>query len=909
MIEQSIAHYKITDKIGQGGMGEVYRATDTKLNRDVALKLLPDLFSKDPDRMARFSREAQVLASLNHPNIAAIHGLEEAGGKRALVMELVEGETLQERLQKGRIPLEEALTIARQIAEALEEAHEHGFIHRDLKPANVKITPKGTVKVLDFGLAKALEGEVGRGSSPDLSQSPTLSAAATAAGVIMGTAAYMSPEQARGQAVDRRADIWSFGVVLYEMLTGKQTFTGDTVSDVLAAVLRSDIDLNSLPADVPPAIRQLLRRCLTRDRKQRLQSIGDARIAIQESLERPDAVTTSAVAPVAIPPTERSMIPWVVAGAAVLGLIVALFALWPATPPAPEPPLRLSFEVSGGVIDTSLGSSAVLSPDGRRIAYAVGGENDREIRVRPLDQLDGSVVASGLPPPYHPFFSPDGQWIGYVTSSEMRKVPLSGGTPLTLSKVERSRGASWGPDDWILFTPSPNSPLFRVPAAGGEPVPLTTLDEAAGEATHRWPQVLPGGEAVLFTSHTQAVGNFDNANIEVLVLETGERKVVRRGGTYGRYVPSGHVVYVNQGTLFAVPFDLERLEVSGSPAPVVQGVSWDVAQGGAQYSFSEDGRLAYVTGGEAVPEYPVLWVDRNGDTTPLWEQPGSYANPRLSPDGGRLSLTVLRDGNWDIWVYDLERRVSTRLTFDEGSDTEQIWSPDGEFIVFSSNQDRAGVESLYRKRADGSGEAERLTDLPASGWATSWSPDGRFITYWTAENGGDLWVLPLEGDRKPELFLGTPFQENVGAFSPDGRWLAYNSNESGRTEIYVRPFPPGGGKWQVSNEGGNFPYWSRDGRELFYRTDEGLMVTSVDSTGGTFRAGTPRALFKGNFRGGRGGVGFAGNVFADYEVAPDGERFVMFPGGEDEEQAERPHIILVTTWFDDLRRTFASATN
>ena len=908
MIEQSIAHYRITDKIGQGGMGEVYRATDTKLNRDVALKLLPDLFGKDPDRMARFSREAQVLASLNHPNIASIHGLEESGGKRALVMELVEGETLQERLKRGPIPLEEALTIAKQIAEALEEAHEHGIIHRDLKPANVKVTPKGTVKVLDFGLAKALEGEAGAGSSPDLSQSPTLSAAATAAGVIMGTAAYMSPEQARGQKVDRRADIWSFGVVLYEILAGKPAFGGDTVSDVLASVLKTDIDLKVLPGDVPAPIRQLLRRCLTRDRKQRLQSIGDARITIQESLERPEAVPVPAPS-LAAPPARRELIPWAVAGAATLALLAVLILLWPAPAPVTESPLRLSFEVSGAAIWTGLGSSTVLSPDGKRIAYVVGDENQREIRVRSLDQLDGSIVASGNPPPYHPFYSPDGQWIGYVTSSEMRKVPLSGGTPLTLCKVERARGATWAPDDTIIFAPNPSGPLFRVPAAGGEPEPLTTLDEAAGEATHRWPQVLPGGKAVIFTSHTQSVGNFDNANIEVLALETGERKVLRRGGSYGRYVPSGHIVYVNQGTLFAVPFDLEPLEVTGSPAPVVQGVSWDVAQGGAQFSFSEDGRLAYVTGGEAIPEYPVLWVDREGETTPLWEQPGSYANPRLSPDGKRMSLTVLRDGNWDIWVYDLERRVSTRLTFDEGSDTEQIWSPDGEFIVFSSNQDRAGVENLYRKRADGSGEPERLTELSSSGWATSWSPDGRFITYWTAENGGDLWVLPLEGDRKPELFLGTPFQENVGAFSPDGRWLAYASNETGRDEIYVRPFPAGGGKWQVSNEGGNFPYWSREGRELFYRTDEGLMVAAVETTGGTFRAGSPRVLYEGNFRGGVGGIGFAGNVFADYEVTADGQRFVLFPGAEDAEQKERPHVILVTRWFDDLRRTFSIGTN
>ncbi|HEX9725090.1 MAG TPA: protein kinase, partial [Vicinamibacteria bacterium] len=843
----------------------------------------------------------------NHPNIAAIHGLEESGGKRALVMELVEGETLQERLQRGALPLEEALTGAKQIAEALEEAHEHGFIHRDLKPANVKITPKGTVKVLDFGLAKALEGEAGSGSSPDLSQSPTLSAAATAAGVILGTAAYMSPEQARGQKVDRRADIWSFGVVLYEMLTGKQTFTGDTVSDVLAAVLRSDIDLDSLPGDVPSTIRQLLRRCLTRDRKRRIQSIGDARIAIEEYLENPTAqVQSGEWQPVAIAsrPLWQRVLPWALLGTAVAVAAGLLAAPWQEPE---DPTMRLSVEIGGQTLATSPGPRIALSPDGTLLAYVVGDNADQEIRIRPLNQLESSTLAAGggTDNPYNPFFSPDSKWVGYTTAAELRKVPVTGGTPLTLCKLERSRGATWGPDDTIVFTPNPNSGLLRVPATGGEPQPLTTLDAAKGEATHRWPQFLPGGEAVLFTSHTLSAGGFDQATIEVVMLETGERKVIHRGGTNARYVPSGHLVYVNQATLFAAPFDVDDLEMTGSPAPVVQEVDWNVGSGSSSFSFSDTGNLVYVRGDSLVPEYPVVWVDRDGGTRPLWEERGGYANPRLSPDGKRLSLTVLRNNNWDIWVYDIERGVSTRLTFEESAETEQIWSPDGQYLIFSS--DRDGPDNLYRKRSDGSGEIERLSEAEQAQWASSWSADGRFVTYMTSTTALDLWVLPLEGDRKPETYLSTPFAESDAAFSPDGRWLAYGSNESGRSEVYVRPFPPGGGKWQVSDNGGGYPRWSRDGRELFYRTDDGIMVASVEGLGDTFRAGKPREVLKGSFRGGTDGIPLSGNTFADFEVAPDGQHFIMFPSVENSGQVDHPHVTLVTRWFDELGRTFGGA--
>ena len=909
MEDVSIAHYRVTGTLGKGGMGEVYRATDTKLNREVALKVLPDAFARDPERMARFSREAQVLASLNHPNIASIHGLEESEGKRALVMELVEGETLAERLKRGPILLAEALAIARQVAEGLEEAHERGIVHRDLKPANVKVTPKGVVKVLDFGLAKALEGESGSSSSPDLSHSPTLGAMATHAGVILGTAGYMSPEQARGQKVDRRSDIWAFGVLLFEMLTGSQLYTGETVSDLLAKVLEREPDWKLLPATTPASLRRLLRRALEKNVRNRLQAIGDARLVIDECLQGPTEEEQAAAAAVGIQaaPLWKRALPWGLFAGTAAALAVALYA---GSGTAPNDfPVRLNVEVAEKPLYTNLGSSEVLSPDGRQILTISGDENQRELRLRSLDQLESTslIAGSGTGSPYNPFMSPDGKWIGYVTSNELKKVAVSGGTALTLTKVSRSRGASWGANDTIVIAPNPTSGLVRLPAAGGEPQPLTTLDEAKGEATHRWPQVLPGGEAVLFTSHTQAAGGFDNADIELVVVATGERKVLHRGGTYGRYVPSGHLVYVNQATLFAVPFDLGALEVTGSPAPVVQDVSWDVTDGGAQFSFSDTGTLAYVKGGNTLPEYPVVWVDREGRIAPLWGQPGSYANPRLSPDGKKLAMTVLSQGNWDIWVYDLERNVATRLTFEESAETEQLWSPDGAYIVFSS--DREGADNLYRKRADGSGDIERLAESRTPQWANSWSSDGKFLAFVSNEELFDLWVLPLDSERKPEVFLKTSFSETAPAFSPDGRFLAYASNESGRFEIYVRPFPIAGGKWQVSEGGGGYPRWSRDGRELFYRNEEGLMHAPVETADGTLRAGTPRRVLEGAFRGGIAGLPLAGNIFSDYDAAPDGRRFVMFPAAESERRGEGAHAILVLHWFDELKHIFSTSGN
>ena len=908
MIGQNLSHYKITGKLGEGGMGEVWRGEDTHLGREVAIKVLPEAFAQEADRMARFEREARVLAALDHPHIASIYGLEEADGRRFLVMQLAEGEDLKDLLSRGQLPPQQAAKIALQIAEALEAAHDKGIIHRDLKPANVKISADGQVKVLDFGLAKALDaGDPSSSDSGSLSLSPTLTAQMTEVGVLLGTAAYMSPEQARGQAADRRADVWAFGVVLMEMLTGKTVYAGDTVSDTLAGVLAREPEWEELPADTPKVLRELLDRCLQKDSRERLQAIGEARIGIQKYLANPVEVeeeVTAVEAPAQ--PGWKRLLPWT--AAALLGIALLGALLWPggSAPRAPNPVTRVEVAVSDAPLWVALGEATVLSPDGKHLAYVVGQGDSTELYLRSLDQLEGTQLAAGSggggTAPYHPFFSPDSQWLGFVTPGELKKLPVTGGTPITLCEVGRSRGSSWGDDGTIVYAPNPNTGLFRVSATGGDPAPLTTLDEAKEESSHRWPQVLPGSKAALFTSVVAQAESFDDASIELVYLDSGERKVLHSGGHFGRYVPSGHLVYANSGTLFAIPFDLDKLEVTGSPSPLVQGVAIN-SEGGAQFSVSDLGTLAFIGGEFSVPEYPILSVSHQGATTTLWQQPGTYTSPAVSPDGTSLALSILRDDNWDVWVYDLERGVPTRLTFHEGYDGDQVWSPDGEYLVF--NSDRGGRAGIFRKRADGSGEAEFIAELEeGSLFPSSWSSDGKFLIGEASTSGNDIWALSLEEGAELEMFLATEFGEISPAFSPDGRWIAYTSDESGTDEVYVRPFPAAGGKWQVSDEGGGNPLWSPDGRELYYRTNTGMMVVSVETEGGTFRAGKPSQLFEGRFRGGVTGMAVSGFRFQDYDVLPSGEGFVMFP--QSTEEGKGAHLVMVFNWLEEVQRAFAA---
>jgi predicted Ser/Thr protein kinase len=868
--------YEVVALIGAGGMGEVYRARDSKLNRDVALKLLPEAFARDSERLTRFRREAQVLAALNHPNIAAIYGLEE----NALVMELVEGETL-----RGPLPVETALDYARQIAEALEAAHERGIVHRDLKPANIKVTPQGVVKVLDFGLAKAAESEPA-GNAAD---SPTVTISPTRTGVILGTAAYMSPEQARGKSVDKRADIWAFGCVLYEMLTGKPAFDGETTSDILAAVITKEPDLDRVPAHVRPVVE----KCLRKNLSVRWRDIGDVRIALEEG--PPSAAPRQA---------QRSILPW--AAAAVLAIIaaVASWVAWRATRPVEHPLMRLSVDLGPDAV-AGAQTTLAISPDGMRIVYPARVAGGKQMLVTRLLDQPGAVPLVGTENGADPFFSPDGQWVGFFANAKLKKVPVQGGAPSTLCDAPIGYGASWGEDGNIVLTVGGTSPLTRVPAAGGMPQPLTRLG-GEGEVTHRWPQILPGGKAVLFTAHTSILG-FDEANIEALFLKTGEKRSVLRGGYFGRYLPSGHLVFIRQGVLFGVQFDPTSLEVRGSPAPLLEDVAGNGFTGAGQFDFSRSGTFVHLSGKASSQTWTVAWLDSLGKTQPLVAVPGVYWTPRFSPDGRRLALAADAGKGFDIHVYDLQRETMARLTFGGLNSNTPVWTPDGKHIAFHSSV--GGGHGLWWIRADGAGEPQRLLQSKYVLVAYSFSPGGERLAYFASDpdTGSDLWTLPLDlsdpdhpKPGKPEPFLRTRFNERFPAFSPDGRWIAYESNETGSGEIYVRAFPGGtlgaGGKWQISNGGGQYAIWSRASRELFYETpDNRIMVTTYAVEGDSFVAGKPRLW---------SGTQFLGTPPAlNLDLAPDGKRFAVFPRPEATKEANGSvHVTFLLNFFDELRR-------
>lgn len=882
--------YEILALLGAGGMGTVYRATDTKLNREVAIKVLPDALANDPDYLARFTREAQVLASLNHPNIAIIHGVEE----QALVMELVPGQTLEERIAAGPVPLEETLDIARQIAVALEAAHEKGVIHRDLKPANVKVTPEGVVKVLDFGLAKRAD----QPTSAAAGNSPTLTIRATQAGLIMGTAAYMSPEQAAGKAVDKRSDIWSFGVVLYEMLTGASLFAGETISHTLADVLRAPIELHELPQDTPGAVRDLLRRCLNRDVRSRLRDIGDARIAIEDALSGPESRPDGSTA--FSPPQPRfSRISAAVAAVLALALAALAFVHF-REQPAPAELIRFQIAKQEG----QLGNVSSVSPDGRRLAFSATGPDKRwAIWVRSLDTLEARRLAGTEGVGRNPslFWSPDSRFIGFASGRQLKKVDASGGQPQSICDIDGFfAGGTWAPDGTILFaTPSPQGrSLMRVSEAGGAAVPLT-LASTKG-APPLYPSFLPDGRHFLYLLPTGS--NSGQAGIYVGSLDAGDNTentpplATARFPNLVVFAPSpdpefGYILYGRDDTLSGMPFDAKRLKPTGAAVPVAQGLPLD---SGTTFSVSSNGVLSYRMGTETTSR--LLWFDREGRRLGQVGQAGQWGGPKLSPDGKLLLVEELTNkGFGHLWTADPERGVFSRLNPGEAADySGAAISPDGRVAFTYQIGGVAG--DIYMKQASGAGAAEPLVQSPALKHPNHWSLDGKYIVYDEhSPMKQDLLVIPMTGDRKPVPFLVTPADETDAKFSPDSRWIAYSSDESGRREVYVQGFRPdhvpaaGVGKWRISPSGGSKPAWRRDGKELYYIASGMMMSVAVKSTATGLEPGVAVPLFQTNTRGA-----------LPYDLAADG-RFLINTITE-EDLAASGSLTVVLNWTAGLKK-------
>ncbi len=853
--------YEILSPLGAGGMGEVYRARDSKLNREVAIKVLPEAVAEDAERLARFQREAQVLASLNHPHIAAIYGLEKSGSAEALVLELVEGETLADHIAAGPLPVEEALAIARQIAEALEAAHEKGIVHRDLKPANVKRTPEGKVKVLDFGLAKALNAD---SSSPDMTRSPTITAAATQAGVIIGTAAYMSPEQARGRGVDKRTDIWAFGAVVYEMLTGKKAFEGETVSDVLAAVLMADVDWAALPTRTPAPVRRVLKRCLDRDLKTRFHDIADVRIAMDEA---PEAISA---APAAAAPARRfHRAPWI---AAALALALLAAAGWwralHAGPAASTLPIRYAVTLPAtDQIPFDDMPILDLSRDGTRLVFVSDRDGLRRLYVRSRDRIEPAVV-SGSEGASSPFFSPDGRWLGFFADGKLKKVPLEGGVALALAEAANNRGGVWLADDSIVYAPDFTSGLMRVPSAGGKPQVLTTPDSRGGERTHRWPTYLPGdASAVLFTvGMLEGPGNYDDARIAVWEPATRATRIVYRGGSMARYSPSGHLLFIRSETLFAIPFDPNRRLVTGEPVAVNERPGNDPSSGVVYAAIAADGTFADVPGAGPAAERSIILTDRTGKARTVPVPPRSYNYPRFSPDGKRLAVSIGpgHGHSDDIWTVDLETGALARLTFgEESGNYYPVWSNDGRRIAYSTDRAHQGI---YFKNADGTGAEEPLEPTATAELPSDWARDGSMLAVTKNYPTTDLLLVSLP-DRKQTLFEPGAYG---AAFAPDGRWLAYGVLTPGNApQVLVKPVSGTGGKVQITADRGAYPVWTDSG--LVYMVDKKVVAADVQ-TQPVFKPGPPRVLFD-------AGAYDRGTIpLRNYDVTRDGQTFVFVSG-------------------------------
>ncbi len=886
--------YEIVSPLGAGGMGEVYRARDTRLGRDVAVKILPKEMSADPARKQRFEREAKTISSLNHPHICTLHDIGSQDGVDYLVMECVEGETLAKRLEKGPLPLGQVLKYGAQVADALDKAHRVGIVHRDLKPGNIMLTANGA-KLLDFGLAKPVAPLV---SGMTLTAVPQTTPV-TQEGTIVGTFQYMSPEQIEGKELDGRSDIFSLGAVLYEMLTGQRAFQGKSQLSVASAILEKEpAPISSLKPLTPPALDHAIRRCLAKDPEERWQTARDLALELKWIAESSSQL--GATAPGAQVRKLREQLGWIVAGAATVALVIVAASLRWAPALELRPVMRWTTVLPSG--DRS--PSVTLSPDGSHLAYIGRLELSApgQLYVRAMDQLEAKPVSGSDPVnPYGShFFSPDGNWIAYHSRGKLKKVPTAGGDSITICDTPSTYSGAWGPDGTIILGAGAADlgGLLRVPAAGGKLEVLTTPDAKKGETAHGWPYFLPGGKAILFS--IQAAGSWDEGRIAALDLRTGEQRTLLEGGSSPRYVPAGDLIYARGTSLFAVPFDPERLQLKGTPSLVLEGVSRYVLSGFADYSFSDSGELVYVPSDSEAEKSAMVWVDRVGEAEALDSPPRAYANPSISPDGQRVAIGIEggSPGDWDIWIYDLARHTLAKVTY--GSlNFAPAWTPDGKKVVFRS-RDAAGGRALFWVLADGSGPPERLvaTDLPST--PGNWLPDGSALVFYQGAPGRqvDTRLLPvLAGaggtEPMPRVILNNAIQPQL---SPDGRWLAYASSASGRSQIYVQPFPSLVGKWQISIDGGNAPRWARSGRELFYRNGDQMMAVDIETREG-FRAGTPKVLFEGSYSGSPAPLqpGFG------YDVSPDGRRFLMI------KLASKPnpsveHLNVVENWFEELRR-------
>ena len=894
-----LGSYEVAGRIGAGGMGEVYRATDTRLGRDVAIKVLPSILAADADRLARFDREARLLAALNHPNIAAIYGLEDAGGITALVMELVEGPTLADRIAQGPIPLDDALPIARQIDDALTAAHEQGIVHRDLKPANIKVRPDGTVKVLDFGLAKAMEPVAGASAGVSLSATIT-SPAMTQAGLILGTAAYMAPEQARGQTVDRRADVWAFGCVVFEMLTGTRAFEAEDVSLTLSIVLQREPDFAAIPPGVPSYITQALRVCLRKDPRERPGHVHDVRLALEGAFHAP---ADPAATPLSPARALSGRLAWSVAAAAVLLAAVAGAAWWRASRPVERPLARLRVDLGPDALRAPR-QSVTLSPDGTRIVFVGrgGDPGTRQLFIRRLDEATAVPIAGTVHGQLlsSPFFSPNGDWIGYIVANSIRKVPVGGGSSFLVADVSpQPLGAAWGDDDRIFIVSTGG--LFRLPSSGGTPEPVKTTPGI------KWfVQALPGAKTVLVNAlpsgSLSVLESLDDLEVDAVDVQSGETKTLVTGGYDPRYLPTsgstGHLTFIRQGSLFAVPFDPAGLTIRGTPTAIVTEVgSASLLDGGGQFSAASNGTLVFLDGHDGGNTHTIAWLNAAGQATPLVAQPAVYGAPRISPDGSRLAYTASASKGADVWVYDLARGTPTQVTFTAPGQRELAWAPDSKHLVFGDG------ESLWWVRADGSGVPERILDKQSNPRPSSFAPDGRLVySPFGGQGLPDIWTLPLDlrdpehpKPGKAEPFLREPFVEVDPVCSPDGRFIAYASNETGPNELYVRPFPGPGGRWKISTAGGKFPAFSAKTHELFFiGGDDRIMVATYTIDGNAFSTTQPRPWSPTPI--------LRDGVRQNFDVTPDGQRVVMFPKPPDTQTESSLHAMFVLNFFDELRR-------